>query len=73
MIASSQARILSGIKSFFKYLLMEDEIKSDPSELLEAPKIQRKLPDTLSYEEINCLIDAIDVSKPEGCAEQSHS
>ncbi len=66
MIPSSQARILSGIKSFYKYLLMEDIIKSDPSELLEAPKIQRKLPDTLSYIEINKLIDAIDVSKPEG-------
>ena len=66
MIPSSQARILSGIKSFYKYLLMEDLIKSDPSELLEAPKIQRKLPDTLSYPEINKLIDAIDVSKPEG-------
>ena len=66
MIPSSQARILSGIKSFYKYLLMEDLIKSDPSELLESPKIQRKLPDTLSIEEINKLIDAIDVSKPEG-------
>jgi integrase/recombinase XerD len=66
MIPSSQARILSGIKSFYKYLLMEDLIKSDPSELLESPKIQRKLPDTLSYEDINKLIDAIDVSKPEG-------
>jgi integrase/recombinase XerD len=66
MIPSSQARILSGIKSFYKYLLIEDLIKSDPSELLEAPKIQRKLPDTLSYIEINKLIDAIDVSKPDG-------
>jgi integrase/recombinase XerD len=66
MIPSSQARILSGIKSFFKYLLMEDMIKSDPSELLESPKIQRKLPDTLSIGDINKLIDAIDVSKPEG-------
>lgn len=66
MIPSSQARILSGIKSFYKYLLMEDLIKSDPSELLESPKIQRKLPDTLSYEDINKMIDAIDVSRPEG-------
>jgi integrase/recombinase XerD len=66
MIPSSQARILSGIKSFYKYLLMEDLIKSDPSELLESPKIQRKLPDTLSIEDINKLIDAIDLSKPEG-------
>lgn len=66
MIPSSQARILSGIKAFYKYLLMEDIIKSDPSELLESPRIQRKLPDTLSYEDINKLIDAIDLSKPEG-------
>ncbi len=66
MLPSSQARILSGIKSFYKYLLMEDMIKSDPSELLEAPKIQRKLPDSLSYHEINGMIDAIDLSKPEG-------
>ncbi len=66
MIPASQARILSGIKSFYKYLLMEDMIKSDPSELLESPKIQRKLPDTLSINDINKLIDAIDVSKPEG-------
>jgi integrase/recombinase XerD len=66
MIPSSQARILSGIKAFYKYLLMEDMIKSDPSELLESPKIQRKLPDTLSIEDINKLIDAIDLSKPEG-------
>ncbi len=66
MIPSSQARILSGIKSFYKYMLMEDIIKSDPSELLESPKIQRKLPDTLSYIDINKMIDAIDVSKPEG-------
>lgn len=66
MLPSSQARILSGLKSFYKYLLMEDMIKSDPSELLESPKIQRKLPDTLNINEINKLIEAIDVSKPEG-------
>ncbi|MDB5158195.1 MAG: site-specific tyrosine recombinase XerD [Mucilaginibacter sp.] len=66
MIPSTQARILSGIKAFYKYLLMEDLIKSDPSELLESPKITRKLPDTLSYTDINKLIDAIDLSKPEG-------
>jgi integrase/recombinase XerD len=66
MIPSSQARILSGIKAFYKYMLMEDIIKNDPSELLESPKIQRKLPDTLSYEDINKLIAAIDLSKPEG-------
>lgn len=66
MIPSSQARILSGIKAFYKYLLMEDIIKTDPSELLESPKIRRKLPDTLSYQEINKIIAALDLSKPEG-------
>ena len=66
MLPSSQARVLSGIKSFFKYLLIEDLIKNDPAELLESPKKQRKLPDTLSYDEINRLIGAIDLSKPEG-------
>jgi integrase/recombinase XerD len=66
MIPSTQARILSGIKAFYKYMLMEDIIKIDPSELLESPKITRKLPDTLSYEDINKLIDAIDLSKSDG-------
>ncbi len=66
MIPSSQARILSGIKSFYKYLLAEDIIKSNPAELLESPKKQRKLPDTLSYQDINKLIEAIDLSKPDG-------
>jgi integrase/recombinase XerD len=66
MIPSSQSRIISGIKAFYKYLLMEDLIASDPSELLETPKITRKLPDTLSIDEINKMIAAIDVSKPEG-------
>jgi integrase/recombinase XerD len=66
MIPSSQARILSGIKSFYKYLLVEDMIKNNPAELLESPKTQRKLPDTLSYDDINRLIGAIDLSKPDG-------
>jgi integrase/recombinase XerD len=66
MIPSSQARILSGIKAFYKYLLMEDVIKDDPSELLESPKITRKLPDTLSYEDINKMIAAIDLSRADG-------
>lgn len=66
MIPSTQARILSGIKAFYKYMLMEDIIISDPTELLESPKIARKLPDTLSYEDINKLIEAIDLSKPDG-------
>ncbi len=64
--ASSQSRIISGIKSFFKYLMLEDIIKVNPTELLEAPKSSRKLPDTLSIEEVNTLIGSIDVSTPEG-------
>ena len=66
MIPASQARILSGIKSFYKYLLAENMIKNNPAELLESPKKQRKLPDTLSYQEINKLIETINLSKPDG-------
>ncbi|EHQ29285.1 site-specific tyrosine recombinase XerD [Mucilaginibacter paludis] len=66
MIPSSQARIISGIKAFYKYLLMDNQLSYDPSELLEAPKLMRKLPDTLSIVDIDKLIDAIDLSKPEG-------
>lgn len=62
----SQARIISGVKSFFKYLLLEEVIQKNPTELLEAPKSSRKLPDTLTFEEIKMLIEAIDVSTPEG-------
>jgi integrase/recombinase XerD len=62
----SQARIISGLKSFFSYLIFEDMRNDSPMELIETPKIGRKLPDTLSLEEIDQLIDAIDLSKPEG-------
>ena len=64
--AQSQTRIISGLKAFYKYLVLEDIIKQNPAELLESPKLGRKLPDTLSIEEINKLIDAIDLSKAEG-------
>ncbi|MCZ8021827.1 MAG: site-specific tyrosine recombinase XerD [Cyclobacteriaceae bacterium] len=64
--AYSQARILSGIKSFYKFLVTEDIIKQDPTVLLEGPKLGRKLPDTLSLEEIDALLQAIDLSTPEG-------
>jgi len=66
MLPSSQARVLSGVKSFYKYLLIEDIIKNDPAELLESPKKQRKLPTVLSYQDIESLLGAIDLSKPEG-------
>ncbi len=64
--ARSQARVISGIKQFFVYLLVEDILKDDPSELLELPKLGRKLPEVLSIEEIDSLINAIDLSKDEG-------
>lgn len=64
--ASTQARVISGIKSFFMYLLQEEIIVNNPSSLLETPKIARKLPDTLSVHEIDLLIGSIDASKPDG-------
>ncbi len=66
MSARSQARIISSIRAFYKYLLIENKIDIDPTILLETPKIGRKLPEVLSVEEINKLIAAIDLSKPEG-------
>lgn len=62
----SQARIISGLKSFFNYLMFEEYRKDHPLDLIESPKIGRKLPDTLSEQEINAIINAIDLSKPEG-------
>ncbi|TMI63629.1 MAG: site-specific tyrosine recombinase XerD [Bacteroidetes bacterium] len=66
MTATSQARIISGIRSFYKYCILENISKLDPTILLETPKLKRTLPDTLSFEEIEKMIDAIDLSKPEG-------
>jgi len=64
--AATQARMLSGIKSFFRFLLLEDVIKNDPTELLEAPKLKRSLPVFLSTEDIDKIMAAIDHSTPEG-------
>jgi integrase/recombinase XerD len=66
MSARTQARVVSGIKGFYKYLLLENVMNTDPTTLLEAPKLGRKLPDTLNLDEINKIIDAIDLSSPEG-------
>lgn len=63
---STQSRILSGIKSFYMYLILENIIDVDPTELLEKPKLGRKLPDVLTNDEIDILISNIDLSKPEG-------
>lgn len=62
----SQARIISGIKSFYKFLLLDNYITTDPTELLESPKIGVKLPEVLTVNEINALIASIDLTQPEG-------
>ena len=64
--ASSQARLISGIRAFYKYMNISGIMESDPSELLLQPKVGRKLPDTINNSEIDLLISAIDLSKPEG-------
>ena len=62
----TQSRIISGIKAFFRYLILENIISNDPSKLLESPKLGRKLPDVLTIEEIEKIIESIDLSKDEG-------
>ena len=66
MSASSQSRIISGIKAFFRYLILENIISNDPSTLIEGPKKGLKIPETLSIEEIDQIINAIDLSHPQG-------
>lgn len=64
--AKSQARIISGVRAFYKFMLIEDLISQDPSELLEGPRLAKHLPDTLSYEEIDMMIQSIDRSTDHG-------
>lgn len=66
MSSGTQARVISGIKGFYKYLLLEDIIQTDPTTLLESPRMGRKLPDILSVKEIDKIMAAIDLSKPQG-------
>lgn len=66
MSAKTQARILSGIKAFYKYLILEGRIENDPTKLIEGPKIGKYLPDTLTVDEIDQLINQIDLSHPQG-------
>ena len=66
MSPGSQARIISGIRQFYKYCLLEQICRTDPTTLLEAPKLKRALPDVLSYEEIENMLSQLDLSKPEG-------
>lgn len=65
LAASSQARIISGLKTFFRYLYLEEILPYDPSELLKAPKKEKNLPEVLSVEELQSMIDHIDMSRPE--------
>jgi integrase/recombinase XerD len=64
--SASQARMLSGIKSFFSFLVLEKILEISPAELLEAPKLDKKLPEVLSYDEIEMMLNSIDLSKAEG-------
>jgi integrase/recombinase XerD len=64
--ARSQARLLSALKTFYRYLLLEDVVEKDPTELLEGPRMRRKIPDVLAYEEIQSMLGAIDLSTPHG-------
>jgi integrase/recombinase XerD len=66
MTSSSQSRMISGIRSFFKYCMQENLVNQDPTLLLETPKLRRSLPDFLNVAEINRIVSAIDLSKPEG-------
>lgn len=64
--SSSQARLLSGIRAFYKYLLVNDVIDDDPTEFIEAPRLTRKLPEVLTYEEVQLLLSSVDLSLPNG-------
>ncbi len=68
---NSQARILSGLKAFFRFLILEEEISDDPALMIEGPKIGRKLPEPLHFHEIEQLLNAIDLSIPEGARNRS--
>ena len=63
---SSQARLISGLRAFYKFLLVEDLLEDDPTEMLENPRLRRKIPEVLSYREIQSMLDVIDLSEPNG-------
>jgi len=64
--ASTQARMISGLRAFYKYLLVEDMLDDDPTELLESPRMRRKIPEVLSVHEVQALLNAVDLSDPQG-------
>lgn len=63
---SSQARLISGLRAFYKFLMVEDLVEDDPTEMLESPRLRRKIPEVLSYREIQSMLDVIDLSEPNG-------
>ncbi|MFC5411608.1 site-specific tyrosine recombinase XerD [Larkinella bovis] len=71
LAAPSQARFLSGLKAFYKFLLLENAIQTDPTQSIEGPRLSRKLPDTLSFPEIEALLEAIDLSTPGGTRDRA--
>jgi integrase/recombinase XerD len=71
LMESTQSRIISSLKAFFKYLFFEQVLTKDPSELLETPKVRRKVPDTLSFEEIEMMLQSIDMSKEQGARDRA--
>ncbi|GAB3273210.1 site-specific tyrosine recombinase XerD [Larkinella harenae] len=71
LAAPSQARFLSGLKAFYKFLLLENELQADPTQLIEGPKLSRKLPDTLSFPEIEAILSVIDLSTPGGTRDRA--
>lgn len=64
--ATTQARLISGLRAFYKFLMVEDLLDDDPTELLESPRMRRKIPEVLSFHEIQLMLDAIDLSDPQG-------
>jgi integrase/recombinase XerD len=64
--AATQARIISGLRAFYKFLLVEDLLNEDPTELLEGPRLRRKIPEVLSVDEVQAMLSAIDLSQPQG-------
>lgn len=69
--AGTQARLVSGLRSFFKYMLIENLREDNPAELLETPRLLRKLPDTLSYQEVTAILESVDLSRPEGTRDRA--
>ena len=64
--ATTQSRMLSGVRAFYKYMLIEDIVEKDPTELIENPKLSRKIPEVLTVNEVQAVLDTVDLSHPQG-------